>query len=240
MTTATPSPAHHHRPIVSPRRIALLLALLAAAALIAGLPQVHDLAERAIDAAGRLVLVHPVWGGAAFVLLAALSAMLAFFSSAVVVPVALTAWGTVPTLLLLWLGWWLGGVCSYAVGRLLRRSVVERFAAPERVAYYARLVSQRLPFPLLLLFQAALPSEIPGYVLGIVRYRFATYLLALGLAELPYAVGAVVLGDSFLAGRYVPMLAVGIFGIVAVVWAGVQLHRTLQARPTDDSSSEGL
>ncbi len=240
MTTATPSPAHHDGPIASRHRIALLLVLLVAAALVAGLPQVHGLAERAIDAAGRLVVVHPVWGGVVFVLLAALSAMLAFFSSAVVVPVALSAWGTMPTLLLLWLGWLFGGVCSYAIGRLLRRSVVERLAAPDRVAYYARFVSQRLPFPLLLLFQAALPSEIPGYVLGIVRYRFLTYVVALGLAELPYAVGAVVLGDSFLAGRYVPMLAVGVFGIVAVAWAGVHLHHALQTRSPQESSSDRL
>lgn len=238
--TAKPSPAHHHAPMLSWRRVMLLLALLAVAALVAGLPSMHGWAEDVIAAAGRLVVDHPVWGGLAFILLAALSAMLAFFSSAVVVPVALNAWGTLPTLLLLWLGWLLGGVCSYAVGRLLRRSVVERLAAPERVAYYARLVSRRLPFPLLLLFQAALPSEIPGYVLGIVRYRFATYVVALGLAELPYAVGAVVLGDSFLAGRYVPMLAVGLFGIVAVAWAGVQLHHALRTEAPGEPSSDRI
>ncbi|HKI94703.1 MAG TPA: VTT domain-containing protein [Gemmatimonadales bacterium] len=238
MTTATPSPTHHDGPILSRRRVVLLLALLAVAALVAGLPQMHGWAERVIADAGRLVVIHPAWGGVVFVLLAALSAMLAFFSSAVVVPVALSAWGALPTLVLLWVGWLLGGICSYAIGRLLRRSVVERLAAPERVAYYTRVVSRRLPFPLLLLFQAALPSEIPGYVLGIVRYRFASYLLALGLAELPYAVGAVVLGDSFLAGRYVPMIAVGVFGIVAVAWAGVQLHRSLGAGARGESSSD--
>ena len=62
-------------------------------------------------------------GKLVFVLVSALSAMLAFFSSAVVVPVAVYAWGNATTLALLWGAWLLGGIGSYVVGRTLGRRV---------------------------------------------------------------------------------------------------------------------
>lgn len=73
---------------------------------------------------------------------------------------------------------------------------------------------------MILLFQLALPSELPGYVLGLTRYRFPLFLLSLGLAELPYAVATVVLGHSFvqrqsgvvlIAGAAVATLSIGTF-----------------------------
>jgi hypothetical protein len=41
-----------------------------------------------------------------------------------------------------------------------------------------------------LLFQVAMPSEVPGYMLGIARYQFLNYILILGMVELPFAIGA--------------------------------------------------
>ena len=77
-----------------------------------------------------------------------------------------------------------------------------------------RTLEQRLgpstPLGLVLLFQIALPSEIPGYVLGLVRYSFARYLLALALVEMVYAVAIVELGASFLERRTGTIMAVGI------------------------------
>ena len=59
-------------------------------------------------------------------MLAALSAMLAFFSSVVVVPVASHQWGPVATVALLWMGWLLGGTMAYAIGRFLGSRVVRQ------------------------------------------------------------------------------------------------------------------
>ena len=51
--------------------------------------------------------------------------------------------------------------------------------------------------------------SILGYVLGLVRYPFSRYVLALGLAELPYTFGTVYLGASFVAGRVGLILVTG-------------------------------
>ena len=53
-----------------------------------------------------------MWGAVLFVVMSAAAAMLAFFSTAVLVPVAVVTWGQTGTFVLLWVGWILGGVCA--------------------------------------------------------------------------------------------------------------------------------
>ncbi len=152
--------------------------------------------------------------------------MIAFFSTAVLVPIAVVTWNEWATFGLLWLGWTLGGAVAYAVGRFLGRHVVATLSSGHALAYADR-VSQAAPFGLVLLFQLGLPSEIPGYVLGMVRYRFAKYLLALVLAELPYAAATVFLGVSFLEGRTLVLGAFGVVVLMFAAWAFRTLHRRL-------------
>lgn len=178
----------------------------------------------AIDAAlgwGREVIArHAVSGMAVFVLLAALSAMLAFFSSALLVPVAVAAWGTLATLTLLWLGWIAGGLAAYTLARTLGRPVVARLASAERLAYFEGRIGARARWWMILLLQLGVPSEIPGYLCGTIRYPFAGYLAALALGELPYAVGAVYLGESFVQRNAILFVAVLLAGaiLLAASW----------------------
>jgi hypothetical protein len=101
-----------------------------------------------------------VAGPAIFVALAAASAMLAFFSSAALVPAGVVAWGMPTTAALLSLGWLLGGLLSYGSARGLGRPLLAHLAPVEFLAKYERRVSRDTPFGVVLLFQLALPSEI--------------------------------------------------------------------------------
>jgi uncharacterized membrane protein YdjX (TVP38/TMEM64 family) len=154
-----------------------------------------------------------------------MSAMLAFFSTAVLVPIAVTVWGKVVTVILLWTGWWIGGVASYLIGRLLGRPAVRRLVAEEKLKRFERYADRTLSLPRLLLLQTAIPSEIPGYVLGCLRFPPATYLLALAIVELPFATGAVYLGDRFLRRDYVVLAAVALAGLAVTFMAGWVIHR---------------
>ena len=80
-------------------------------------------------------------------------------------------------------------------------------------------------FGLILLFQLALPSEVPGYILGIMRFRLGIYLAALAIAELPFAIGAVWLGKSFLERDYLSMIVIGAVGVVFLFLALHEWHR---------------
>jgi uncharacterized membrane protein YdjX (TVP38/TMEM64 family) len=172
-----------------------------------------------------IVNERPVLGVSVFVGAAALSAILAFFSSAVLVPAAVYAWGKPLTLLLLWIGWTVGGMGTYAVGRWLGRPVVRALVSRDALERFEHRITAEAPFKLVLLFQFALPSEIPGSVLGVVRYSFVKYLAALSITELPYALGTVYLGESVVEQQTVMIVVIGLAGAVVTGWALHQLQK---------------
>lgn len=238
MTRPTPAPAQRTQSHPSRRlrastgtwkRALVLLLLCVVLALIASSDSLHATLLRAFAVAADLIREHPLPGMALFVLLAAASALLAFFSSAVLVPVALSTWGKLVCALLLWVGWALGGIVSYGIGRTLGRSVVQALLPAATFSRYENRVSQRTPFVLVLLFQLALPSELPGYLLGLARYPLGRYLAALLLAELPWAVGTVYLGASFLDQKLPLFLSLGIAGALAMALLVRLLHKHLPA-----------
>ena len=206
--------------------------ILAIALTLLLLPAIHDRLLRAIAGAGELIRHRPAAGMFTFVLLAALSAMLAFVSSAVLIPVAVHAWGPATCALLLWTGWFLGGVAAYTVGRYLGRPIVERLVRPAAIARYERWARSGPTLVPILLLQLAVPSDVAGYVFGLVRCRFPIFLVALAVAEVPYALGAVYLGVSFLEGKVLSLMLVGIGGVLLSWWAFRSLHRAHAAAET--------
>lgn len=215
-------------------RRALLVALVAGViALVLLSNTLHANLLDLIATAERLATHHPVAAALLVVLFAAASAMLVFVSTAVIAPFFIYTWGPVGALLLLWGGWFLGGACAYAIGRYLGRPVVNRLAAPAILQHYERWVSTRMPFGLVLLFQLALPSELPGYLLGLVRFSFPRYCLALALAELPYAVATVLLGAGVVERRLGLLIPVGAAVALLSAVTLAALHRRLAAEPME-------
>lgn len=191
------------------RRAAVLAVSCLVLAAVASSRTVHEVLLRVLGATQSIIEQHAVLGIVMFVILAAISAMLAFLSVAVVVPAAVYTWGAPASIGLLWLGWILGGLATYAIGRHLGRPAVRWLTAERALRWLEQHLSPDTPLWLITLLQLALPSEIPGYVLGLVRYPLARYLIALAIAELPYTMATVYLGSSFVEGRSGLILAIG-------------------------------
>ena len=198
--------------------------IIVVAGLVTASDTLHGKTEAVLLWAENLIAQAPYLGMLAFLLLAMLSAMVAFFSSALLAPLAIYAWGHMACFALLWCGWFLGGITSYCIGRFLGRSVASAIVGDKKIAAWEGAVSNRTRFIHVLLFQAVVPSEIPGYILGLLRYRLAFYLAALGLTELPYAIATVYLGDSFLKGEGRVLLLAGI-GAMLLAALVVQIRR---------------
>ena len=196
------------------RRFLLLLAVVLAATLVAATEPLHRATRSVLELAQPVIAQHAIAGAVVFVIASGLSAMVVFFSTAVLTPIAVEAWGRTTTVLLLWLGWILGGMTAYAIGRVFGRRVVSWFVDPRRLHDYEGRARSAVSFRHVLLFQLAVPSEIPGYVFGLARYRFATFAAAMALGELPFAIGAVFLGASFLGRNYVLLFAIGTGGVL--------------------------
>ena len=208
------------------RRFIVVGTLIIVAGLIAASDSLRQETEAIIFWTERMISEAPLLGMLVFVFLAMLSAMVAFFSSALLAPIAVYAWGKAACLALLWCGWFLGGVVSFAIGRYFGRSVVSMIIGEGKLTSWENQVGERTRFVHILLFQAVVPSEIPGYLLGMLRYRFLFYLTALGITEVPYAIATVYLGESFLRGNSTVFILVGI-GIIAVAVFLFQIHRRL-------------
>lgn len=196
-----------------PRRFLALLALVVLAGVVVASDTLHGRLSDLVGSGEGLVARAPVAGMALFVVLSALSAMFAFVSSGLIAPVAIAAWGKAGTFVLLWIGWLLGGAVTYTIGRYLGRSAAGVFVKDETLAVWEAQVSSRAHVVHVLLFQIAMPSEVLGYVLGLVRYSFLTYLAVLAVTEVPYALAVVYLGESFLAGDARTFVLVGVAAV---------------------------
>ena len=224
--------SRHHRAI--PLAIFLSIALL----LMLAQP-VHAWLLSLFDAAEALIRQRATWGMVAFVLLAALSAMVAFLSSVVLVPVAIYVWGPVVCFALLWTGWFMGGLAGYGIGRFLGRPAVEILVRPGTLARYEGWARSGKTLVPMLMLQMAIPSDLASYLFGLVRCRFIVFVAALALAEVPYALGAVYLGTSFLERRIVPLLALGSAGVLLSLWAIHRFHRHSDLQPETDPPPAG-
>jgi Uncharacterized conserved protein len=202
----------------------LMFALMIAASLS---DPVHNAFNAGLEKLKPVIRHHDVLGLLLFFALSTLSAIAFFFSTAVMVPVAVYTWGKAATILLLWTSWLLGGAISYSIGRRPGRRLARWVVPKKKVANYEKKFSAKASFPLVLLFQLAVPSEIPGYVLGTLRYDFWKFIAAAAIGELPFAVAAVYLGESFMRRQYLPLTAIALGGIVFSAAALYFLHKRI-------------
>jgi uncharacterized membrane protein YdjX (TVP38/TMEM64 family) len=202
--------------------IVLLLTLLLYSATF------KDFVDKATDWAQVVMNAHPVMGALVFFLFAAISAMVAFTSSVVLVPPANLVWGKLITFLLLWGGWIAGAIAAFGIGNVARPLLV-RLGYQKTLDEYQQFVSKRMGFWTAVLFCIAVPSEIPGYLLGGLRYPFLKFLGAIAIAEAIYAFGVVIAGQNLVAAKPFPLLA--IVAILIIIGAGARLLlRTLRKR----------
>lgn len=154
--------------------------------------------DNSVVALEEHIRTHPIAGVLTFAGLAALSAVFSAFTSVPLVPVAVAVWGkTAVVALLLW-GWLLGGAFTYLIGKYAAYPLLKHFVHHERIERYRAKLPHTLGFFLVFLARLAFPAEIPGYLLGILRYHFGKYILATFLAELPFAIITVYAGDALL------------------------------------------
>lgn len=219
-------------------RIGLLLFSVLGLAALLSTDTVREALDQALTIAAPLLTGHPLMGPALFVLLSALSSLLVFFSSAVLVPVAVYAWGNVATILLLWCGWLMGGTATYAIGRTFRKPLLPTRRLTSAMTAYRDQMPAHLGWPLVFLLQLALPSEVPGYLCGFLRVRFRVYITAVAVAEIPYSVGTVLLGDSIVHARPAWLVVLGLAAAALLGGAAFLLRtRLLRTRLRSEAST---
>jgi len=202
------------------RRAGILIAILLVTGLLALSDTVHSQIAAAIALAEPVIAQHRVLGALIFMGLAALSAMLVFFSGVLLVPIGVQTWGETGCFLLLWVGWCLGGLVTYAIGRRLKRPAVRLMLPNGVIDRYENRIPEGGSFVTAVLVQLAVPSDVSGYFFGLLGYPLRVYLGALMLTEIPYALGTVFLGNAFMQKQYVLLLSAAAVALVVlgVAW----------------------
>ncbi len=218
-------PHHHHHF----RRIVILVIVLVAVFLVARSDTIHHAVLDVLGEAEELMHEYPRSGMLLFVVLAAFSAMLTFFSSTALVPIGVYVWGPTTTMLLLLIGGVSGGTAGYWASHTWGRRLVKRIFPSARFRRYETFFRNSARWRTILLFRVALQSELPSYVLGLVRYPFKKYLPIMILGELPYVVLVVYLGEKLLERNSGVFAAVLILGLTLTALALWLLHREMTA-----------
>jgi uncharacterized membrane protein YdjX (TVP38/TMEM64 family) len=203
------------------------IVLVAIVSLVIALPYsatFKHYAGKAIDWAEAIMSGHPIAGATVFFLFAAISAMLAFTSSVVLVPPANLVFGKLITFLLLWGGWVAGAIAAFGIGKVARPLLL-RLGYQEKLEKYQQFVSKRMKFWTTVIFCMAVPSEIPGYLLGGLHYPFLKFLGAIALAESIYAFGIVIAGQSLVGAKPLPLLIMIAVLIIILFLARLLLRR---------------
>lgn len=207
-------------------RTLAILVLCVFVAMLLSFDAVYEGLQQLLREAEPVIAARPVVGALVFMLLAAASAVLAFFSSALLVPAAVFTWGKLATMALLWLGWLLGGMFAYTLGAAFRPAEGAPSRIPARISAHFPSAPQQVGFSLVLLWQLVLPSEIPGYLSGYLGVPFRTYVAAAAVAELPYAAGAVLLGESVINRQTGWLVVLGAVAAGLGYLLARRLHRT--------------
>ncbi|MEK7657583.1 MAG: VTT domain-containing protein [Patescibacteria group bacterium] len=168
---------------------------------------------------------HPLWGMAIFISLAAVSAMFSPFSSVPLVPAAIMVWGIALTSVFLLIGWLIGYVITYFIGYYAGYPVAKQFLPFDKIDYYKSRISKKSEFWFILLFRMAMPAEIPGYVLGIIRYDFWKYFFASLATELPFVIIVVYASEAFITRDILLFSGLALLGFMILAIMFYAFHK---------------
>jgi len=215
------------RRLFTTRNAIIFTIVIASSAAFWYFPDAQIVYERLENFFRELIAADRGLATVAFTLLAALSAILTFFSSTPIVPVMTDEFGRPLTLLMIIIGWLLGGIAAYGIFYGLR-TFAERFTSFKKAERYSQALEGRHEILLMLLFRFAVPAELGSYALGLVRYPFWKYVLITLLGEFPFALIAVYSTTAFVNRQ--PLLFIGLmaFGTVAISVTFYLFYRQLR------------
>lgn len=218
-----------HVHILNRRNLLVLLAALLAGMVYWYVRDFQDIYESLRQYLLSAATENELLAGIIFFVLAAASAVLTFFSSTPIVPVAIELFGRPLTLALIVSSWLTGGVIAYWVCYYLRRFVETLSLFKKADAHRAQL-SDTNDFWLVLLFRLMVPAELGSYALGLLHYPFWAYVLVTLLGEFPFAIIATYSSEAFVNGRPLFFTAVIALGMVLMGVTAHLFYRRLRAR----------
>jgi uncharacterized membrane protein YdjX (TVP38/TMEM64 family) len=127
-------------------------------------------------------------GIAAYTCIAILTTVIAPLSSVPLLPVAANIWGPVVAAIASIIGWLLGALIAFGIGRRYGRGLVEKIVSKERLMSIEKRVPKENLFWSIVFLRIAVPVDVLSYVLGLFsNISWRTYTLATLIGITPFA-----------------------------------------------------
>jgi uncharacterized membrane protein YdjX (TVP38/TMEM64 family) len=157
---------------------------------------------------------HKILGAFIFILISALAVMFSPLSSVPFVPAAVLIWGKIAALSFLMIGGMIGSAGTYFLGYYALYPLLKIITSVEIIEFYKKRIANHLSFWMIVLFRLAMPVEIPGYVIGIIKYEFWLYMIATFIVFLPFEALIVYASEAFLK-KELWVIAISLAAIIA-------------------------
>lgn len=208
------------------RLISLLFVAIVIAVLFAYSSALQNDFYKIVNFFNGLVLENEPLALLVFVLLSLGAALISPLTNIPLVPFAVVIWGAVPTTALLLIGWLLGDVVAYGIGRQFGHRGISYFIGAERLDEWSHAVKKHTNFYRALFLRLILPAEL-GYAFGIIKYPFRSYVIITFIAELPFAIVSTYASEAIIAGDITKFVV--LFGALCVlVFSAVKMLRRKQ------------
>ena len=170
------------------------------------------------------VLMHPVMGTVAFVALAALAVVFPSFTNIMFIPIGVATFGPFWAAVLCIVGWWLGSVAAFAIGRYYEAYLLSRFASFQNYMYIDKLVQDKNMFWKLIFLRMTFPVDVLSYALALFSKRVTHSMNAIttliGIA--PFAFVFTYAGEMMY--KNVVWLT-GVLAVVFIVWLIINIRK---------------
>lgn len=134
------------------------------------------------------ILTNGALGQIMYVALCVAGVVFAPIVSLALLPIAVTAWGSLATAAFTALGWWVGTIVAFNLAKKYGQDFVSKLVPIRRAKEIARRVTEKNRLVILTLLHYAIPTDILSYVVGLlVPVRATTYAYASLIGTLPSA-----------------------------------------------------
>ena len=123
-----------------------------------------------------------VFGMIAYVVIAIIATVAAPISAGPLIPIAANAWGVAFTAILSILGWTIGSLIAFAIGRKYGLPLAQKFLSVRKLEKIHKHIPQERIFWSVVLLRVMIPVDLLSYALGIFgvldwrRYTLATII----------------------------------------------------------------
>lgn len=133
------------------------------------------------------MLIDGGFGYLTFVLITAISIVIAPIGSIFLIPIAVHVWGPFLTALLSIIGWTIGSVAAFVISRKYGKSIVGKFVSLEKLEKMEHAMPKSHLFLSVILLRMVLPVDVLSYAIGLFStMRLKQFLLATIVGVAPF------------------------------------------------------